>query len=284
LELIVTVAIIAVFSGVVLTAITSVSNHYRNTSNNAKVQMETQDTLDMLQNLIIDANDSIYYAYLNDIDTDVNKVDKILYVYNQDSYNTITWKSEENKLYYSQLSYSAKDAENKTSADSDFTDALLAEDITDFRVDVTKVESNQIVRFQITTEKQGKSITTTHTVHLRNQIKLAEEGELPEGTTSQNLSIKITYYPDTMTAKDSVLLQFKAEGIDPTTVSWSVISGPGAFDNDSFSLLRIADTAAEGDIVTVMVSAKDKTNTNTVNSAAVSIRIVSEQTDAGEHN
>ena len=48
IELIITVAIIAIFSGVVLTFITTGSNTYRSTSSSAKVQMETQELIDRM--------------------------------------------------------------------------------------------------------------------------------------------------------------------------------------------------------------------------------------------
>ena len=63
IELIVAIAIIAIFSGVVLTYITSSSNFYRNTSSNSKVQMETQETFDKIEDMIINANRGIYYGY-----------------------------------------------------------------------------------------------------------------------------------------------------------------------------------------------------------------------------
>ena len=62
IELIVTIAIIAIFSGVVLTFISTGSNIYRSTSSSAKVQMETQETFDQIEDLIIDVNRSLYYA------------------------------------------------------------------------------------------------------------------------------------------------------------------------------------------------------------------------------
>ena len=62
IELIVTIAIIAIFSGVVLTFISTGSNTYRSTSSSAKVQMETQETFDQIEDLIIDVNRSLYYA------------------------------------------------------------------------------------------------------------------------------------------------------------------------------------------------------------------------------
>ena len=62
IEMIVTVAIIAIFSGVVLTFISTGSGVYRNTFSYSKVQMETQETFDKIEDLIIDANRSLYYA------------------------------------------------------------------------------------------------------------------------------------------------------------------------------------------------------------------------------
>lgn len=61
IEMIVTVAIIAIFSGVVLNLIISSSSSYRNTSSNAKVQMETQETFDKIEDMIINANRNLYY-------------------------------------------------------------------------------------------------------------------------------------------------------------------------------------------------------------------------------
>ena len=63
IELIVTVAIIAIFSGVVVSVVGTGSHSYRTTSSNVKVQMETQDIMDQIQNIIIDVNRSIYYSY-----------------------------------------------------------------------------------------------------------------------------------------------------------------------------------------------------------------------------
>ena len=65
IELIVAIAIIAIFSGVVLTYITSSSNFYRNTSSNSKVQMETQETFDKIEDMIINANRGIYLSLIH---------------------------------------------------------------------------------------------------------------------------------------------------------------------------------------------------------------------------
>ena len=43
---------------------------------------------------------------------------------------------------------------------------VLAENITDFRVDVSKAVSERIIRFQFTADVNGKGTTTVHTVNL----------------------------------------------------------------------------------------------------------------------
>ena len=62
IEMIVTVSIIAIFAGVVLNFITTGSSLFRNTSNTAKVQMETQETFDKIEDVIINANRRLSYG------------------------------------------------------------------------------------------------------------------------------------------------------------------------------------------------------------------------------
>lgn len=124
IELIVTIAIMAIFSGVVLTVIGTGANSYRNTSSTAKAQMETQEVMDQIQNMIIDVNRSVYYAYgkgtvdntfgseiRNDIDSGDNSQSKTFYACSASeldaeqkkykySCDVIEWNSDEQKLYY----------------------------------------------------------------------------------------------------------------------------------------------------------------------------------------
>ena len=63
IELVVTIAIIAIFSGVILTVVGTGAHSYRTTSSNTKVQMETQDVMDQIQNIIIDVNHVLLYLW-----------------------------------------------------------------------------------------------------------------------------------------------------------------------------------------------------------------------------
>lgn len=186
IELVVTTAIIAIFSGVVLWVVSVSSNLFGKTSTEAKVQMETQEISDTLQNLVIDTNRSIYYTYgasegsigekaENDIDHAGNGSDigiKTLYMCNAKKvseseellqYDVVTWNGQTQEIRYSHRGITRAQGE---------TDSLLAEHVTGFQVDISKVESQRIVRFRITIEDRGKEITTLHTVNLRNEIQV----------------------------------------------------------------------------------------------------------------
>lgn len=135
-EMIVTVAIVAIFSGVVLTAVTVGSNLYRNVSSNTKVQVDTQQLLDDMENLIIDANRSVYYAsgsgnaigsaISDDIDSDASG-DKTFLVCNEYEngngtsryiVDVLDWVESDGKIWYSQRQFTA-DSSDDENADSD---------------------------------------------------------------------------------------------------------------------------------------------------------------------
>lgn len=123
IEMIVTVAIIAIFSGVVVTLIGTGSNLFRGVSGNTKSQIDAQETLNAIEDLIIDANRSVYYAYgsgtdmgeqiRSDID-DSNAASKTFITCNEYEngdgtsryvFDVLDWVGSEGKLYYSQRQY-----------------------------------------------------------------------------------------------------------------------------------------------------------------------------------
>lgn len=377
IELIVTVAIIAIFSGVVLTFVGTGAHSYRSTSGNAKVQMETQDVMDQIQNIIIDVNRSVYYSYgdgmnenvgelvLNDVDSYGDATAKTffacsgtatdhfddegnrLYNYNCD---VILWNKQDQKLYYARRDWEGIETEkNKTaklpdsnswindsgaivenkSVNNESTDkvhdnteilditdndievaddvsagenngiivstrtseiekkveqTLLAENITDFRVDVSKAVSERIVRFQFTANFNGKETTTIHTVNLRNQIQVSkpEDGYTKSDTATP--WILLTNYPAEVEPGKSVtgFTKLINGNIDPDTVKWVVESGRGEFiagaegANDFEVTLKAEDDAKEGDIITIHVEAKT-INGKTVTSKTGTIKVANKK-------
>lgn len=335
-ELIVTVAIIAIFSGVVLSVIGTGANSYRKTSSTAKAQMETQEIMDQIQDTIIDVNRSVYYSYRDETDNEISDdidfgadlqskaffacsasekdIEKGEYSYSCDE---IEWDSEEQKLYYtcwgwdgveteitddngnqndqklsddtgeiSTLSEDEEKTENfemeafvtskrTSSIEPKVERTLLAENITDFRVDVSKAASNRIVRFQFTTNQNGKEITTLHTVNLRNQVQIQkpESGYVPSG--SEKAAIIITHYPHEVKAGKSVsgFDKMLTGNIDPSTVKWIVESGSGTFKESDGTDLSLEAAANSSGTIVIHVEAKT-TNGQIVKSSSVTIQII----------
>ena len=148
IELVITVAIIAIFSGVVMTFIMTGSNTYRSTSSNAKVQMETQELVDRMEDLIIDTNRSLYYAngtgentgseIKNDIkqsgdgNSDGNKTFIVCNEYKNNDGNTsqyicdvIDWDKEDATVYYSQREYTATSSSDDSGKNDTETAAFV---------------------------------------------------------------------------------------------------------------------------------------------------------------
>lgn len=336
IEMIVTVAIIAIFSGVVLTFISTGSGVYRNTFSNSKVQMETQEIFDKIEDLIIDANRSLYYAngsgsnigteIQNDIkekggtNSTGNKTFISCNEYeNNDGtsqyiYDVLDWQSSDGKIYYSRREYTAQSSSNNSengdqngtdiqsfsdeseeNAVSDGSDtpvkarnakilverSVLASGILDFRADVSKVKSDKIVRFQLSTENGKKQIQTLHSVSLRNNVDLKKPADAFSNAEATDVGIKIINAPESMDPGESIMLAYGLTGngtIDPTTVTWTIVenSDNGSFpyydhtngrltisDNGSGSIkvqvsaVSTAGQLVKSQIVTIMINAKE---------------------------
>lgn len=336
IELIVTVAIIAIFSGVILSFIGTGSNTYRSTSSNAKVQMETQEVVDRMEDLIIDANRSVYYAngtgaamgsaISDDIDGAASTGNKTFIVCNEYKNSdgktsryicdVIDWNKEKQKVYYSQREYdaaSSKDDNGVQNADSEdeesgltalsdegFSDdsaaddsgsdisatvrnqkqtinqSVLATGIVDFHADVSKVVSDKIVRFQLSTISGTKEIKTLHSVSLRNGIKVLAPDDAFKKSDATDVGIKILNAPQTMKPGESVMLSWGLTGngsIDQSTIEWKVTNGDGSFPTQDPTNGTL--TAGKSGAITVIVTAVTDDG-QLISSAPVTIEIIKE--------
>ena len=333
IELIITVAIIAIFSGVVLTFITTGSNTYRSTSSSAKVQMETQELIDRMEDMIIDTNRSLYYAngtgenigsaIKNDIkqsgagNSDGNKTFIVCNEYKNNDGNTsqyicdvIDWDKKDATVYYSQREYTATSSSDDSGKNDTETAALsedeedvsafspdeedsgeqnvrnvrtkvnrsvLATGILDFRADLTKVESDNIVRFQLSTENGKKEIETLHSVSLRNKVKVKKPADSVDDTEPTNVGIRISYAPASMDPGASDRLAYDLSGngsIDPSTITWSVVSDGqnGSFPGEDHTNSRLTINGNASGSIMVKVSAKTSSG-KWIESAPVTIQI-----------
>lgn len=198
-EMIVAVAITAVFSAVVLTAVAAGSRLYRSISGSTRVQMDTQELTDSVEKLIVNAGESIYYAYgsgkspgapiSDDIDGSTDGDRTLLLCSIQKNkggagirvVDVLDWRESEQKLYYSRQEITAAGTSMLTEP------SVYGEGIMEFHVDVSRTDSDGIIRFQLITENLGKKLRTLHTVDLRNPVKIMlpgsqqqEEGGQPQ--------------------------------------------------------------------------------------------------------
>ena len=198
-EMIVAVAITAVFSAVVLTAVAAGSRLYRSISGSTRVQMDTQELTDSVEKLIVNAGESIYYAYgsgkspgapiSDDIDGSTDGDRTLLLCSRQKNkggadirvVDVLDWRESEQKLYYSRQEITAAGTSMLTEP------SVYGEGVREFHVDVSRADSDGIIRFQLITENLGKKLRMLHTVDLRNPVKIMlpgsqqqEEGGQPQ--------------------------------------------------------------------------------------------------------
>ena len=207
IELVVTVAIAMVFSGVILTFVAGASKSYRRTSAGAQSQIEMQDALDQIENLTISTNLSMYYTkginkntnitadqkIANDSDMDRPLAQsKTLFFGSQSedgtkSYYSIIWNAEKKTLYYfSQiLKQNSGTGTGETSGtgtggigggSSVGTEQVLAKNVTQFAADTHHASDQHTVRFKIVTQVNDREVERTETVTLRNDVVIAAPG------------------------------------------------------------------------------------------------------------
>lgn len=174
IELIAVITIIGVFGVVIASFITSTANFYRHASDTANVQRNMQNTLESIENLILDTNQSISYQQADGraVENDIGQneaVEKLLVMESVteddkgnkvETVDVLRWRPDEQKLYY------IRNPQNYGTIYGD----VLAENVSGFNVDISKAKTEGVLRFQLSMTKRGEKITQTYTVALRNQL------------------------------------------------------------------------------------------------------------------
>ena len=191
IELIITVAIAMIFSGVILTFVAGAAKSYRRTSGGAQSQMEMQDALDQLENLAMNTHLSMFYAKGEKTTTTVNANDKIendsdiasplnqtktLFMGSKEEtgesvYSVVIWNTDNGKLTFFKAGI-----KKGTGTGSLGTAEVIAENVTQFAADIHDVAEAHTVRFKLVTEVNGRKVEKTETVTLRNDIVIALPG------------------------------------------------------------------------------------------------------------
>ena len=177
-ELIITVAVIAIFSTIIVSVVSTTSHMMSVTSNTTSIQTSVQQVTDDIKEKVMEVNGAIYYAYgkMFSIGTevtdrnDMNRGDvreKTLYLESKtDSGNDlemITWDPATKQLLYQKVI-----APYVTQGKIE----VLAKEVSDFRVDISKADTEQYITFKVKIMRNEKQYSMSQIVSLRNAVEI----------------------------------------------------------------------------------------------------------------
>ena len=214
-ELLVAISILAVISLTLVTFMGSSSRTYTRTSTEATLQAEAQVVANAISDRIIDCTDNIDYSttVLSNIDglpenklsggTDKRFGDstngEVLQIINENSKCMLLLDRERDVIYYMEVERNMADPDKKFpkfsyGSDADYSTSnrqILAEHVTDFKVNKDRYADEHILWFELTYEKNNRSYTGTYQVNIRNHITLdaGDPDATPDTTLLQSLYV-----------------------------------------------------------------------------------------------
>lgn len=177
-ELIIAIAILVIVTGAVCSFIIITSRNYANGNNDISVQQEAQLALNQMSDVIIDATESINYVGYDESDQPVKALKdseftftpekKALIVYNTEpDHYMFYWQKSDESLYFS-----VADADGNFpmpgSASQDYV--LLAENVTDFEVDLSQVEERRVVKLTLNFQTGTRKFEMANNITVRNKV------------------------------------------------------------------------------------------------------------------
>lgn len=175
-ELVVAIGILAVISTIVAFIMTSSSRNYSRMSVEAQLQSEAQLVANAISEYAIDSYDADNLCAESIDSVYDNTENKILVLHSlaRDGveYDYVIARTAENKLYLGERS---KPVGGTWSA---FSFSLLGNYIADFTVDVSHVEKENIIDFQLTYTKNNRSYNGNYQVLMRNRAYADKDPEV----------------------------------------------------------------------------------------------------------
>lgn len=196
-ELLIAIAITSVAAVAIFGFIVVGARSFSSTSSDINIQHEAQLVFNQLQDLLVDTAIGVDYMYSDSAETDkivstdadipASATEKKLIMYNYDPDDEskhvyeVVWNVAESRLYYSEYLplLSVDGSGNSTVSRGSVVHSmqLMGENIVDFAVDLSDMESKRIVRVDFEFLKGTKEYRSSHNITLRNQI--ARGSEIP---------------------------------------------------------------------------------------------------------
>lgn len=204
-ELLIAMAILGVVSLVIYSFMNTGARFYQRTSADADIQSEAQLVANTISDLIVDCEVNISY------DKEVSNgsaggtlsfSERVLEISNSD-YQFLVFREDDNLFYLERR----PDPSNLTQYEAYNVDnsQLLAQNVTEFEVDLTRVSGKgngkNIVTFYMTYEKGGRSYSGNYQVNLRNDITVSANSIQPQIKEENLTMISVTPSPVTIDVK-----------------------------------------------------------------------------------
>ncbi|MDO5574137.1 MAG: prepilin-type N-terminal cleavage/methylation domain-containing protein [bacterium] len=179
-ELLVSIAIAAIVAVSIAAFMIVGSRSYASTSSEVNLQYEAQLAFNQLQDLIIDTTLGVNYSYIaagdgiNGTETEVLRDSEIpsdaafkkIYMYNDTVVYIVIWDRAHSWLYYEEY---AMNADRSIGAEL-VNEARMADYITAFGADLSRLEEKRIVRVNMGFAKNTKTYESAHNITIRNKV------------------------------------------------------------------------------------------------------------------
>ena len=202
-ELIIAIAILVIVTGAVCSFIIITSRNYANGNNDISVQQEAQLALNQISDVIIDATQSINYVGYDESNQPIKALKDSEFIFTPEKkalivYNTVTPASGEgteepstyadpgtpaedtstelhNYMFYWQKSdenlyFSMADAGGSFPMPGEADCVLLAENVTEFQVDLSQVEERRVVKLKLNFQTGTRKFEMANNITVRNKV------------------------------------------------------------------------------------------------------------------
>ncbi len=235
-ELLIAIAIAGIVGASVFGFMTVGAKTFSYNSADVSIQNEQQLAFNQIQELVIDTAVGVEYydkstgaKVSEDSEIPVGH-DKLLRLNNIDSVYEIWWSSSGEKLYYSEFAATVDSGTNEViKGSASVSDALMSEYIKGFVVDLSRLLTNRVVRVELAYDKNGRTLTSSHNITLRNQVVSTNK---IEEKLKEAISLSVNTIPNEIKGKKIIYAE-PGENVDLKNVWDGVQYGYHVYDNST---------------------------------------------------
>ncbi len=272
-ELLIVIAILAVVGGMICSILLSSTELFSHSKDEVDVQAEAQTTINWLNDMLAEAGYGVTYKENANLHT--------LEIFNETNIYVILFDVNEKKLFCEEQQFQTGVSDPDAARLVVTSKQLLAEYVTEFRVDVTTLsDDNPVVTITLGMEKGERSVNLVRNTTLRNGVMVNKEAqEVYEGKITIVSSVQeVVVYPLESSHAKGADVQFTARvtgiGFPSQMVTWSIADRTGLQDgtviDEHTGVLHIDENETQPSFVVKATSVDTDANGNRVGSTNTS--------------